>query len=211
MSSVYAVPVNAQDGYWVAVSVDYFTNLEILTNHSAWTFNASRGSNDRWGINYTISGFGFHPTTVIICDEDAYRHWIDTGATDQCHFLWHVNYSLHISVDIPHHSQWYIILNNTGPVTLYFSLQLTHYQWSTTSTTPSPNLFEGISNLIVNLVIIGIIVFVLIPCICRFNCFGFFRRKSKGSSSKKEANSQTVILVITPEQLEQYIEEDENS
>lgn len=210
LSLVSVFPVHAKDGHWVVVGEDYFTYLETLPGHAAWTFNASRGPSARWGVNCTISGFGFHPTTIIICDEDAYQHWVDTGATDRCHFINSVNYNLHTSVDLPHQSQWFFILNNTGSVTLYFSLRLTHYQWSTQSTTQSPNLFEGIGNLIGYIVIIGIFVLIIIPCVCRFSCCGFFRRRTRKSSSNKEPHSQSVILVMTPEQLEHYREEDDD-
>ena len=210
LSVISLYPVNAQDGHWVVVGEDYFTYLETLPGHSAWTFNASRGPNARWGINCTLSGFGFQHATVIICDEAAYQHWVTTGASDQFQFIRHVNYSLHASVDLPHPSQWYFILNNTGPVTLYFSLRLTHYQWNTQITTPSPNLFEGISNLVIYLILLGIILFIIISCVCRFSCCGFFRRSTKNSSSKKESSTPTVILVVTPEQLEQYSEEEDD-
>ena len=203
-------PVNAQDGHWVVVGEDYFTYLDTLSSYSTWAFNASRGPNARWAINCTLNGFGFNPTTVLICDEEAYQHWVTTGSSNECHFICHVNYSLHTSVDLPHHSQWYLILNNPGPITLYFTLRLTHYQWSAQTTTPSPNSFEGISDFFIYFVIIALLLFIILPCICRFSCCGFFRRRTKDSPSKKERSSPTVILVVIPEQLEHYTEEEDD-
>ncbi|MFX1576892.1 MAG: hypothetical protein ACFFCF_06935 [Promethearchaeota archaeon] len=201
--------VLAQNGQWVLIGEDYFTYIEPLSGHSSWIFNITHGPNDRWGINCTISGFGFHPATVIICDEPGYHQWIETGNTHQCHFVQAINYSLHTTVDLPHPSQWYFILNNSCPVTLYFSLRLTHYHWATGPTMPPPNPFEGISNLFGYLIIIGLVVFILIPCICRVNCFSLFRWRRNKHPPKKMENPQTIIVVMTPEQLERHAEDDD--
>lgn len=202
--------VHAQGGQWVLIGDDYFTYIEPLSGHSSWTFNTTHGPNDRWGINCTISGFGFHPTTAIICDEPSYHQWIETGNTHQCQFLQAINYSLHATIDLPHLSQWYFILNNTGPVTLYFSLRITYYHLTTEPTMPPPNLFEGISDLFVYLIIIGLLIFVLIPCICRISCFDLFRWRRNKQPPKKEANSQTIMVVMVPEQLGQHAEDDDD-
>ncbi|MFX1582797.1 MAG: hypothetical protein ACFFCJ_11375, partial [Promethearchaeota archaeon] len=61
--SVLIHPLSATDEQWVRINDEYQTYFEPLPGYTKWTFNATRGPNDRWGINFTISGFVFHPTT----------------------------------------------------------------------------------------------------------------------------------------------------
>ena len=201
--------VEAFEGYWIATGQDYIGYFEPLPGNSQWTFNASRGPTERWGINFTISGFGLHPTTLLVCDQLQYNHWLDTGTSSHCHYSTTVNYSLHIIVDLPQQSQWYLVVNNTGPIFLFFSLRLTRYQWTNDLPSTPTNPVESLSNLFVDILVIGVIVLIVIPCICRVNCLSFSRRRSKKQVQSKKVNHQTTILVVTPKQLETF-KDDEN-
>ncbi|MFX1510529.1 MAG: hypothetical protein ACFFBR_09510 [Promethearchaeota archaeon] len=208
--SVLIHPLSATDEQWVRINDEYQTYFEPLPGYTKWTFNATRGPNDRWGINFTISGFVFHPTTFLICDELQYLQWLQTGSSSGCHLDQSVNYSLHTTVDLSHQSQWYCVLNNTGPVTLYFSLHIIHYQ-RLEPTTPTPtNPYSGIINLLGYIIILSIIIFVIIPCICRVSCCGYYRRRPKTESKNKESNAQPIIVVLTPENHPYYTDDEEN-
>ncbi|MFX1318411.1 MAG: hypothetical protein ACFE9D_12065 [Promethearchaeota archaeon] len=202
--------VDAYEGYWIATGQDYIGYFEPLLGNSQWTFNASRGPTERWGINFTISGFGLHPTTLLVCDEVDYNQWLDTGSSSHCQYTTVVNYSLHTIVDLPHQSQWYFVLNNTGSLTLYFTLRLTRYQWSTNVPTTPTNPVESLSSLFVYILVIGVIVLIVIPCVCNVSCLGFSRRRSKKQVHTKEVHHQTTILVVTPEQLETFNDDEEH-
>ncbi len=132
-----------------------------------------------------------------------YHQMIQTGSMDQCHFVSSINHSLHTTVDLPHKSQWYLLINNTGPVTLYFTIRLTYYYWAMDPSTPSSPL-ESISRLFIFFVIILLLILIVIPCFCRFSCLGFFRRRTKKHSQNKEVQIQTTIVIMTQEQIEQY-------
>ncbi|MFX1566235.1 MAG: hypothetical protein ACFFCH_09610 [Promethearchaeota archaeon] len=201
LTSIPILPLSATDEQWVLISVETHTYFESLPGHATWTFNATRGPNDRWAINFTISGFGFHPTTFLVCDESQYHQWQLTGSTFSCHFYQAVNYSLHTTVDLPYQSQWYCVLNNTGPVSLFFSLKLTHYHWAKSTILNSTNPFSGITSLFGYLLIFGIIVLVIIPCICRVSCCGYYRRRSRKEPKTKATTQQPIIVVMTPEYL----------
>jgi hypothetical protein len=121
-----------------------------------------------------------------------------------------VNYSLHTTVDLPYPSQWYCVLNNTGPVTLYFSIHLIHYR-RTELTTPTTTIpLNGISSFFVYLVIFGVIVLIIIPCLCRVSCCGYYRRRPRSKERSKETNSQPIIVVLTPEQPPRYFDDEED-
>jgi hypothetical protein len=197
LTAVTPCATEARDEQWTSIGNDYQTFFESIAGYSSWTFNATRGPGNRWGINFTISGFGYHSTTLIVCDESEYQYLIQTSATNHCRFVCSVNNSLDTVVDLPYLSQWYLILNNTGPFTLYFSLQITLYQWTTSTLPTLTNSIADISSLFVYLVLIGLILFVFIPCICRM------------SSEKQQQRNQTIIVVMTPDQLERYTDDED--
>jgi len=207
--AVSTCSTDAGDGQWIPNGIEYATYFEALGAHSFWTFNTTRGPNDRWGINFTISGFGFQTTPLIICDEFEYQQWTQTGATNQCHFVRSVDYSLHTTVNLSHQSRWYCILINTSPVTLFFSLRLTHYRWTSENPPTTTDIIEGISSLFVYLILIGLIVFVIIPCVCRFSCFRFFRHRTNKNSQSKQGHTPTIIVVTSQEPVNHYAEDED--
>lgn len=201
-----------EEGHWVQIENDYFGYLQSLPGNARWIFNTSRGLNDRWIINFTISGIGFNPTTVLVCNASVYESWLQTSQTHHCLLATPINSSLNAIVDFPYLSQWFFVLNNTSPVTLYFSLRIIHYLWiNESTTTPSTDFPTSISSLFSNILLLCILVVVIVPCLCNFSCLSLFRRRSrKRIETEKIYHNQTAIVIITPEQLEQIIQDEEN-
>ncbi len=202
----------ASEGYWTLVDEDYFGLLQSLMGHAQWSYSTSRGPDDRWVINLTISYFGFNPTTVLICDQGGFMHWQETGSSSQCQLVHSVNSSLDTSIDLLYYSRWYFVLNNTGPITLYYTLRITHYHW-TTATLPTNPLddFSPFANLIVYVIILGVIVFIIIPCFCNFSCIGRFRRDSKKKRETQEGQQNyNTYLIVTPDQIQSFIPDEDD-
>ncbi len=207
----HLAPSQASEGNWVFVDEDYYGLFQSLAGHAQWGYNTSRGPDDRWVINLTISYYGFNPTTVLICDQEGFTNWQTTGSISQCQLVQSVNTSLDTSIDFLHHSRWYFILNNTGPVTLYYTLRITHYHWTTDPFPTNPlDDFSSLANLFVYVIIFGVVVFIVIPCICNFSCIGRFRRDKRKQRDHEAQHNYNTYLIVTPEQIQSLIpEEDE--
>jgi len=124
-------PVHASDGFWVRKDYDYTGIFQSLGGFEEWNFNTSRGPDDRWVINLTISGYGFSPITVLVCNQLGYDQWKQTGSTNQCAFVEAVMLTLDVAVNLTQQSNWFFVLNNTGAVTLFYTLFITHFKWYT--------------------------------------------------------------------------------
>jgi hypothetical protein len=54
----YINTTQASQGHWILVDEDYYGFFQSLSSHTQWSFNATRGPDDRWMINLTTSFFG---------------------------------------------------------------------------------------------------------------------------------------------------------
>lgn len=70
--------VQAREGYWIRNNYDYTGIFQFLARYEEWNFNTTRGPHERWVINLTISGYGFNPITVLVCNQFGYDHWKQT-------------------------------------------------------------------------------------------------------------------------------------
>ena len=193
--------VNAGDGFWVRKDYDYAGVFQSLGGYEEWNFNTSRGPTDRWVINLTISGYGFNPTTVLVCNQLGYDHWKQTGSTNQCAFAEAVMIKLDVGVNLTQQGNWLFVLNNTGAVTLFYTLFITHYQW-TTELPPTAQLgiFSFFEPFLGYLIILCIICFIVIPCLCNCSCIGRLRRGSRKKSDGSEIHHH-YYLVRQPDSL----------
>ncbi|MFX1561851.1 MAG: hypothetical protein ACFFDP_00900 [Promethearchaeota archaeon] len=120
--------LNANEGSWTRIDYEYRGFLESLPSHSQWYYNNTRGSGDLWTINLTISGTGFNPTTLLVCNDTAYQSYLTNQTTTGCLILDEVDWSLNTQAAFPHTSTWHLVLDNTGQVSLRFSLTITLYR-----------------------------------------------------------------------------------
>lgn len=119
------------EGNWLRVGEECRVLFGALPGASHWTFNANRSLGELWTVNLTVSGTGFHPIIVLVCDEEAYHQWIADGSTATCLFVRAVNWSLHGQIAFSHPNRWYVVLHNPWQVSLLFSLTITRYGWTT--------------------------------------------------------------------------------
>ncbi|MFX0079771.1 MAG: hypothetical protein ACFE8O_11085 [Candidatus Hermodarchaeota archaeon] len=187
--------VLASNGVWVRTDYDYKGIFQSLDGYEEWSFNRSRGPNDRWVINLTISGYGFNPTTVLVCNQLGYDHWKQTGSTTQCALAEVVIFTLDVAVNLTQQSNWFFVLNNSGAVTLFYTLFITHYQWSTEiPPTAQPDTFSFFGPFIIYLIILCIICFLIIPCLCNCSCIGRWRRGSRKKSEGSEIHHHYYLV-----------------
>lgn len=189
--------VQASEGYWIRNDYDYSGIFQSLSGYEEWNFNATRGPDDRWVINLTISEYGFNPTTVLVCNQLGYDHWKQTGSTNQCELAELVNLTLDAAVNLTQQSKWYFVLNNTGAVTLFYTLFITHYQWiSEPPGTMQPDNASFFGSFLGYLIIICVLCFLVIPCVCNYSCIGRWRRGSRKKSEAKEIHN--LYYLVTP-------------
>jgi hypothetical protein len=157
------------------VATEFQDWLASLPGYGQLYFNATRGPEDLWAINFTVSGTGFNPTVLIVCDDPAYAAWHVNGSTAGCLLVQAVDWAYHTQLVFPHVSLWHLILQNTGAVTLLYSLTVTRYQRATTTTTPTTtNLLGRIGQGVLWLVVVGVVILVVLPWAC--GCRRGFRR-----------------------------------
>lgn len=60
--------------YWHRMDTDIESYFQELPGNSQVVYNVSRGSHALWAINFTVSGFGYCPTTLLVCDADGFQH-----------------------------------------------------------------------------------------------------------------------------------------
>jgi len=154
------------DPEWVPVAIEFQNRLALLPGHSQRHFNATRGPEDLWAINFTVSGTGFCPTVLIVCDDPAYTAWLVNGSTAGCLLVHAVDWAYHTQLVFPHVSLWHLVLENTGGVTLLFSLTVTRYQRASTTTATTPNPLDRVSQAVLWVVVIGVVVLVVLPWAC---------------------------------------------
>ncbi|MFX1300059.1 MAG: hypothetical protein ACFFAL_00700 [Promethearchaeota archaeon] len=193
--------VYASDGVWVRNDYDYAGLFQSLDGYEEWNFNRLRGPNDRWVINLTIRGYGFNPATVLVCNQLGYDHWNQTGSTNQCAFVEAVIITLDVAVNLSQQSNWYFVLNNTGASTLFYTLFITHFQWSTELPPPTqPDTFSFFGPFLIYFIILGVICFIIIPCLCNCSCIGRWRRGSRKNPKGSEIHNH-YYLVRPPDAL----------
>jgi hypothetical protein len=66
----------------------------------------------------------------------------------------------------PHVSLWHLVLQNTGAVTLLYSLTVTRYQRASTTTPTATNLLDRIGQGVLWVVVVGVVVLVVLPWAC---------------------------------------------
>lgn len=188
-------PVLANDGFWVRKDYDYTGFFQSLDGYEEWNFNTSRGPHDRWVINVTISGYGLNPTTVLVCDQLGYDHWKQTSSTTQCVVAEAVMLKLDVAVNLTKLSNWFFVINNTGAVTLFYTLFITHYQWFT-EVLPGeqPGFYSFFEPFLSYLIILCIICFIIIPCLCNCSCIGRWRRDSRKKSDGSEIHHHYYLV-----------------
>jgi hypothetical protein len=183
--------VQASEGTWIRNNYDYTGIFQTLAGYEEWNFNTTRGPSDRWVINLTISGYGFNPTTVLVCNQFGYNHWKQTGSTTECALAEAVNLTLDTAVNLTQQSNWFFVLINTSAgtlfYTLFYTLFITHYWWSTElPPTGQPDNYSFFGPLGGYLIILCIICFLIVPCLCNFSCIGRCRRGSRKKGESKE-------------------------
>lgn len=187
--------IHASDGAWIRNDYDYTGIFQSLGGYEEWNFNTSRGPKDRWVINLTISGYGFNPTTVLVCNQLGYDHWKQTGSTNQCAFAEAVMLTLDVAVNLTQQSNWFCVLNNTSAVTLFYTLFITHYQLATElPSTAQPDNFSFFSPFLSYLIIICIVCFIIIPCLCNCSCIGRLRRGPRKKSEDSEIHHHYYLV-----------------
>jgi hypothetical protein len=157
------------EGNWVRVGEECRCLFGALPGASHWAFNANRSLGELWTVNLSVSGTGFHPITVLICDEEAYHQWVVDGSTATCLLVVAVNWSFHGQAAFSHPSHWYVVLYNPWQVSLLFSLTITRYRWTTeTGVTIDPtNLLERLGGTAAWFLATLVVVFILVTCGCR--------------------------------------------
>ncbi|MFX0169583.1 MAG: hypothetical protein ACFE89_09560 [Candidatus Hodarchaeota archaeon] len=204
-------PVQSAEGYWRRVGYEYRGLYETLPGYSQWIFNHTRGPYDRWIINLTLSGHGFAPTTVLICDSTGYALWQASGSTSQCQLVESVNATLDGCVNLTHYSRWYFILNNTGSIPLYFTLDIAHYEWSAEPIPTVPlDVFSSLSTLLAYFLIICIIIVVIFPCLCNCGLLGRRRNRKRKTLDSDIHYRHIAFLNVTPAQLKSRNSTDDN-
>jgi hypothetical protein len=151
---------------WVPLGVEIQNWLASLPGRSWWQFNATRGPEDLWMINFTVSGTGFSPTVLIVCDDPAYSAWLDNGSTTGCLLIRDIDWAYHTQLVFPHVSLWHLVLQNTGGITLLYSLTVTRYQRATTTPPTTTNLLNRIAQGVLWVVVVGVVVLVVLPWAC---------------------------------------------
>jgi hypothetical protein len=203
ISIVFGQSVAATEGSWQLVDYEYLGLYESLSGNSIWVLNHTRGPDDRWVIDLTISGYGVNPTTVIICDEAGYERWHSTGSTSLCTFVESVNSTLASTVDLTHLSQWYFVMNNTSPAMLYFRLTLARYRWSIEQPiTTTSDFLANLGSIIGSLVIIAVVVLFLIPCVCGCGCTRRKRGRRRRTQDSEVHHHYTTYLVVSPDHID---------
>jgi hypothetical protein len=100
-----------------------------------------------------------------------------------------VNLTLDTAVNLTQQSNWFFVLNNTSAVTLFYTLFITHYQWSTelppTVQSDNHSFFGPLGGY---LIILCIICFLIVPCMCNFSCIGRCRRGSRKKDESKDTH-----------------------
>lgn len=197
---------HAREGAWVLEDYDYLCYMNYLPSYSQWQFNSTRGPNDLWVINLTISGYSLSPTTVLVCNETGYTEWKNTSSTSACQLVRAVNWSLNTQIELPYQSRWHLILNNTGSVALYFALVIAHFHWYSTPPPTTPT--DTISNLSGWFLIFAALVVILVPCVCGCSCIRRVCRIGRGS--KSEATKPVVVFLNREREDDSLYEEDDS-
>lgn len=202
--------VLASEGSWIRNDYDYTGIFQSLAGYEEWNFNTTRGPYDRWVINLTISGYGFTPSTVLVCNQFGYDHWKQTGSTIDCALAEAVNFTFDAAVNLTQQSNWFFVLNNTGAITLFYTLFITHYQWSAElPPTGQPDNYSFFGPLGGYLIILCIICFLIIPCLCNFSCIGRCRRGSRKKGESKEIHHHYYLVESTDSYPAHQIPDDE--
>jgi len=156
------------DGNWVRVAEECRVLFGGLPAASHWTFIANRSLGELWTVNLTVSGTGFHPITLLICDAEAYHQWVVDGSTATCLLAAAVNWSFHGQVAFSHPSGWYLVLYNPWQVSLLFSLSVARYRWTTEAggTIDPTSLLERLGGTAAWFLAVPVLVLVAVSCGC---------------------------------------------